>query len=119
MDSPRSRQSPLNDFNVTHTQRPAILAAYESKKALKLHVRNNRFCNSADRMIWFFNPRLNEADCNRNVFWQEGTDPDQQPLFAWSGPHAKGTGFGTYRTATGNDTGSRFEKIERVPFFDY
>ncbi len=111
-------------FGWGHAQRPNkngthLLAYRLASKALKLHVRNNRFCNSADRMIWFFNPRLNEADCNRNVFWQEGADPETQPLFAWSGAHAKGTGFGTYRTATGNDSESRFENIERVPFFDY
>jgi len=111
-------------FGWGHVQRPNkngthLLAYRLASKVLKLHVRNNRFCNSADRMIWFFNPRLNEADCNRNVFWQEGADPETQPLFAWSGAHAKGTGFGTYRTATGNDSESRFENIERVPFFDY
>ena len=111
-------------FGWGHAQRPwkngtHLLAYRLESKVLKLHYRNNRFCNSTERLIWFFNPRLNEADNNSNVYWQEGTAPEKQPLFAWSGPHTKGVGYETYRNATGNDTDSRFEKIERVPFFDY
>lgn len=111
-------------FGWGHAQRPfkngTHLLAYrlESKK-LKIHYRNNRFCNSANRLIWFFNPRLGEVDCDRNVFWQDGDAPEKQLLFAWSGQQAQGVAFDAYRTVTGNDADSRFERIERAPYFDY
>lgn len=111
-------------FGWGHAQRPNkngthLLAYRLEPKKLEIRYRNNRFCNSTDRLVWFFNPRLKEVDCNRNVFWQEGAEPEKQPLFAWSGPHAKGVGFETYRAETGRDADSRFEKVARVPFFDY
>ena len=87
-------------------------------KVLKLHYHDNRFYNTTERMIWFYNPRLNEVACNRNIFWQEGADPDKQPLFAWSGPHAKGIGFDTYRTGPATIP-NRVSKNRTHTYFDY
>jgi len=111
-------------FGWGHVQRPNkngthLLAYRLEPKKLEIHYKNNLFCNSADRLIWFFNPRLNEIDCDHNVYWQDTAEPEKQPLFAWSGQKAPGAAFDEYKSKTGNDVHSRFERIERVPFFDY
>ena len=111
-------------FGWGHAQRPFkngthLLAYRLDPKIIDIHYRNNLFCHAANELIWFFNPRLNEIDCNHNVFWQDGPEPEKQPLFVWSGLKAPGVAFDEYRHKTGNDVHSRFERIERVPYFDY
>lgn len=111
-------------FGWGHEQRPNkngthLLAYRLDPKKLDIRCRNNLFCHAANELIWFFNARLNEIDCNHNIYWQDGLEPEKQPLFLWSGLKAPGVAFDEYVSKTGNDIDSRFEKIERVPFFDY
>ena len=111
-------------FGWGHEQRPFkngthLLAYRLEPKKIDIHYRNNQFCHSANELIWFFNARLNEIDCTRNVYWQDGPEPEKQPLFTWSGIKAPGVAFDAYKAKTRNDADSRFEKIERVPYFDY
>lgn len=107
-----------------HVQRPFkngthLLAYRLDAQKIDIHYRNNRFCHSANALIWFFNPRLNEIDCDHNVFWQDGAEPEKQPLFIWSGRKAPGVTFADYQNQTGNDRHSSFKPIERIPYFDY
>ena len=111
-------------FGWGHAQRPFkngthLLAYRLDPKKIDLRYSNNLFCNSANELIWFFNPRLNEIHSNHNVYWQDGPESEKQPLFVWSGLKAPGVAFEEYKAKTGNDADSRFERIERITFFDY
>jgi len=111
-------------FGWSHVQRPnkrgTHLLAYrlESGK-VDIRYQENIFYNAVDNAIWFLNPRLNEIDCNNNIYWQDGTDPEKQKLFMWGGQESPGVPFDEYREKTGNDTSSRFEKVTRIEYFDY
>ena len=108
----------------SHVQRPnkngTHLLAYslESRK-VEINYRNNIFCNAANTLIWYFNPRLDEITSNNNIFWQEGAEPEKQKLFMWKGQKLPGVPFEEYKAKTGNDADSRFERVERIEYFDY
>lgn len=108
----------------SHVQRPdktgTHLLAYtlESKK-IDINYRNNVLCNSSNTLIWYFNPRLNEVNCNNNIFWQDGAEPEKQKLFMWRGQEMPGVSFDEYKAKTGNDKDSRFERVKRIKYFDY
>ncbi|MDO5113700.1 MAG: hypothetical protein Q4E67_04935, partial [Planctomycetia bacterium] len=101
-------------FGWSHVQRPDIrgthLLAYGFKpEKHRIIYRNNLFCNAANHMIDFFNPRLGEFHCDHNVYWQEGENPEKQPLFRWKGIEGSAD-FAEYQRLTGNDLHSVFRK---------
>lgn len=101
-------------FGWSHVQRPDIrgthLLAYGFKpEKHRIIYRNNLFCNAANHMIEFFNPCLKEFHCNGNIFWQDGENPEKQPLFRWQGEQGS-VDFSEYQRLTGNDLDSAFRK---------
>ncbi|MDO4585227.1 MAG: hypothetical protein Q4D62_14125 [Planctomycetia bacterium] len=101
-------------FGWSHVQRPDIrgthLLAYGfNPEKHRIIYRHNLFCNAANHMIDFVNPRLNEFHCDHNIFWQEGENPEKQPLFRWKGEQGS-VDFAEYQRLTGNDLHSAFRK---------
>ena len=108
-----------------HVQRPnkngtPLLSYNILVKSLKITYRNNKFLNGANTMVWFYNNWIEkpEYDINHNIYWQETANPQNLPLFKW--PNAKeGVSFREYQKRTGKDADSRWEKIDRIEYFDY
>lgn len=112
-------------FGWGHVQRPnkngtPLLSYNLLVKGLNIKYRNNKFLNGANTLLWFYNNRLEEPgyEINHNIYWQDGPQSESQPLFKW--PNAKeGVSFKEYQRRTGNDADSRWEKIDRIEYFDY
>ncbi|MFO7936383.1 MAG: right-handed parallel beta-helix repeat-containing protein [Kiritimatiellia bacterium] len=111
-------------FGWGHVQRPNkngthILAYRLESGKVNITYRNNVFYNAANALIWYFNPRLDEMNCNNNIYWQDGAEPEKQNLFMWKGWEKPSASFEEYKAQTGNDSDSRFEQVERIEYFDY
>ena len=76
---------------------------------LKVRYEHNRFGNTRDAMVWYFNDRLPEVFFDRNTYLPQGADASTRKMFRWGKMEKT---FDEYRAATGFDANSVWKVTE-------